>query len=108
MLREQGRDFCDARDDAFAEARLRKRRLHSRADRLPLRSVDATVGYRYYKQDAAFFWMKHYPDQTIEMSKYLTDEAPRYERPMRAPERGGARDESPVPHANGSKAPFLG
>ena len=37
-------------------------------------SVDATVGYRYYKQDAAFFWMKHYPDQTIEMSKYLTDD----------------------------------
>ncbi len=33
-------------------------------------------------------------------SKYLTDEAPRYERPMRAPERR-ARDESPVPHANG-------
>jgi phosphoribosylformylglycinamidine synthase len=33
-------------------------------------------------------------------SKYLTDEAPRYERPMRAPERG-ARADSQVPGANG-------
>ncbi|HEX8283934.1 MAG TPA: phosphoribosylformylglycinamidine synthase subunit PurL [Pyrinomonadaceae bacterium] len=33
-------------------------------------------------------------------SKYLTDEAPRYERPMRAPERG-ARAESQVPGASG-------
>ncbi|MET0626380.1 MAG: phosphoribosylformylglycinamidine synthase subunit PurL [Pyrinomonadaceae bacterium] len=33
-------------------------------------------------------------------SKYLTDEAPRYERPMRAPVRS-AGVESPVPRANG-------
>lgn len=37
-------------------------------------SVEATVRYRYYKQDAAFFWRQRYPDQTIEMSKYLTDD----------------------------------
>jgi phosphoribosylformylglycinamidine synthase subunit PurL len=33
-------------------------------------------------------------------SKYLTDEAPRYERPMKEPARGGASD-SQVPGANG-------
>src|SRR5688500_15429029 len=33
-------------------------------------------------------------------SKYLTDEAPRYERPMREPERG-AKTDGQVPHANG-------
>src|SRR5687767_14097590 len=34
-------------------------------------------------------------------SKYLTDEAPRYERPMREPERGAQAD-GQVPHANGA------
>jgi phosphoribosylformylglycinamidine synthase len=34
-------------------------------------------------------------------SKYLTDEAPRYERPMKEPSRRGARTDSQVPGANG-------
>jgi len=37
-------------------------------------------------------------------SKYLTDEAPRYERPMRAPETAGAGADSQVPGANGADA----
>jgi hypothetical protein len=34
-------------------------------------SVDASFRYRYYKQDAAFFWQEHYPDA---MRTYVTDD----------------------------------
>jgi hypothetical protein len=37
-------------------------------------TVDASVRYRYYKQDAAFFYEKPYPDQSVQMSQYLTDD----------------------------------
>jgi hypothetical protein len=37
-------------------------------------SIDATFRYRYYKQDAAFFFAKPYPDQSVQMSQYLTDD----------------------------------
>jgi hypothetical protein len=37
-------------------------------------SVDASFRYRYYKQDAAFFYEKPYPDQSVQMSQYLTDD----------------------------------
>jgi len=37
-------------------------------------TVDASFRYRYYKQDAAFFFEKPYPDQSVQMSQYLTDD----------------------------------
>jgi hypothetical protein len=37
-------------------------------------TVDASFRYRYYKQDAAFFYEKPYPDQSVQMSQYLTDD----------------------------------
>jgi hypothetical protein len=36
--------------------------------------IDASFRYRYYKQDAAFFYQRPYPDQTVQMSQYLTDD----------------------------------
>ena len=37
-------------------------------------TIDAAFGYRYYKQDAAFFYAKPYPDQSVQMSQYVTDD----------------------------------
>ncbi|HUS27739.1 MAG TPA: DUF3570 domain-containing protein [Kofleriaceae bacterium] len=37
-------------------------------------TVDASFRYRYYKQNAAFFYEKPYPDQSVQMSQYLTDD----------------------------------
>lgn len=37
-------------------------------------SALASFRYRYYKQDASFFWARRYPDQTMERSPYLTDD----------------------------------
>lgn len=35
-------------------------------------SIDASFRYRYYTQDAAFFYAKRYPDQTMDPSEFLT------------------------------------
>jgi len=37
-------------------------------------TIEAGVRYRYYKQDAAFFWAKRYPDPATTMIDYLTDD----------------------------------
>jgi hypothetical protein len=36
--------------------------------------IDASIRYRYYKQDASFFYSKHYPDQNTMPSAFLTDD----------------------------------
>ena len=37
-------------------------------------TIEASARYRYYKQDAAFFWAKRYPDPATTMIDYLTDD----------------------------------
>jgi hypothetical protein len=37
-------------------------------------SIDASFRYRYYRQDASFFYQKRYPDPTMTTIEYLTDD----------------------------------
>lgn len=37
-------------------------------------NIDAAVRYRFYTQDASFFYRKNYPDQSVAMSEFLTDD----------------------------------
>ena len=77
-----GRYYLDASKTAFIAAYryyFDSWKIHAHTPELRIvqevgRTADASFRYRYYTQDAAFFWMKRYPDPTMTSIEYLTDD----------------------------------